>query len=536
MPSQSRKSPQRRILLTAAVILVVGLSAGTRRLPADDSSRPGTRPPNIVLIMCDDMGWSDIGCYGGEIETPHIDRLAAGGMRFTQFYNNAVCWTTRASLITGCYPRYPRPHLRESMPTIAERLKKAGYQTALSGKWHLGRTDTTHPLRRGFERFYGLLDGCCNYFDPAFRDPKYKWSITGGGYRYFADGDRRVTEFPAGFYTTDAFTDRAVKMIRAMTDNSHPSPGKPHAPFFLHVCYTAPHYPIHAKPQDIAKYRGKYAGGWEEVQRARFQRQQEMGLVKPQWKLPPLDPEARPWSRSKFPVAWQQQRMEAYAAMIDCVDQGVGRIVRALEEANALDNTIVMFLSDNGPDRTEFSDAGPDQIPGAKEHYTTVGPGWAFAQNTPFRRYKTWMHEGGIATPMIAYWPRRIRPGSMTEVVAHVIDFLPTCLELAGAPLAETGGASQSTPVDGRSFASALQGKPHPIHDSLYWALGRARAVRRGKWKLVKDATAERWELYDLESDRTERNNLVQRYPDKVAELKTAWEAWAEKTGFPAKR
>jgi len=504
--------------------------------------------PNIVLIMCDDMGWSDIGCYGGEIHTPNIDKLAAEGLRFTQFYNNAVCWTTRASLLTGRYPRYPRPHLTKNVATVAELLQEAGYQTALSGKWHLGRTETTHPFYRGFDQFYGLLDGCCNYFDPFYRDPKYKRDITGSGYRYFAENTQRITEFPDDFYTTDAFSDRAVQMIRRMTRSKQtrpepngpeptgPKEAAPAPPFFLHVCYTAPHYPLHAKPADIAKYRGKYTQGWEELRMARYRRQLELGLVDPDWKLPTIDPEVKPWNESPYPQEWQQQRMEVYAAMIDCMDQGIGRILRALEETGVDQNTLVMFLSDNGSERNNFSDVGPHQKLGAKEVYMTCGPGWAFAQNTPFRRFKASMHEGGIATPMIARWPGHIRPNTLTPEVAHIIDFLPTCLELAGTEPSTTFQGREILPVEGRSFVPVLHDplqntRTREAHAWLFWELSGARAVRRGDWKLVTERDKNQWELYNLESDRTETNNLAERFPERVERMEQAWWQWAEKTG-----
>lgn len=521
MPSVNRQRIGAICVLLAALLSSPALADGE-----------GRSAPNIVLIMCDDMGWSDVGCYGGEINTPNIDRLAAEGLRFTQFYNNAVCWTTRASLITGRYPRYPRPHLKENTATVAELLQEAGYQTALSGKWHLGRTATTHPSHRGFQYFYGLLDGCCNYFDPFYRDPKYKWFVTGDGHRFFAENTRRITQFADDFYTTDAFSDRAVQMIHRMAhsqENGAPE-AQPPKPFFLHVCYTAPHYPLHAKPVDIAKYRGKYAAGWEALRLARHRRQLELGIIDPDWKLPALDPEVKPWAEDTYPHQWQQQRMEVYAAMIDCMDQGIGRIMTALKEAGVDQNTLVMFLSDNGPDWSEFSDVGPSQVPGAKEDYVTCGPNWAFAQNTPFRRYKGLMHEGGIATPMIARWPDHIRPDTRTAAVAHIIDFLPTCLELASTTPPTTFQGHEILPIEGRSFVSVLNGQAREAHPWLFWELRGARAVRHGKWKLVMDNSRNEWELYDLESDRTETDDLVGRFPQRVERMKQAWWEWAEKT------
>ncbi|MFI4852234.1 MAG: arylsulfatase [Gimesia chilikensis] len=479
--------------------------------------------PNIILIMCDDMGWSDLGCYGGEVQTPNLDQMAREGLRFTQFYNNAVCWTTRASLVTGLYPRYPRPHLTTNMVTLGEVLKQAGYQTALSGKWHLGRTETTHPVYRGFEDYYGLLDGCCNFFDPYYRDPKYKWGSSGGGYRFFAKNTTRITEFPDDFYTTDAFTDHAIEQIKgyAKTDQ----------PFFLHLCYTAPHYPLHAKPKDIAKYKGRYAAGWEALREERYQRQLKMGLVDPQWKLPERDPESADWENDKYPRDWQQRRMEVYAAMIDCMDQNIGRLMQTLKETGVDENTIVMFLSDNGPDASEPGGANPQQEPGPKEYYTTCGPSWAFPQNTPFRRFKTWMHEGGISTPLIVRWPGHVAPASLTRQPAHIIDVMPTCIELAETKYPETYAGHKIIPVEGKSMLPIFQGETRQPHESLFWELRNNQAVRQGKWKLVADRTINRWELYDLEQDRTETNNLASHNPERVAQMKAAWQEWAELTG-----
>jgi arylsulfatase len=479
--------------------------------------------PNIILIMCDDMGWSDLGCYGGEVQTPHLDQMAREGLRFTQFYNNAVCWTTRASLVTGLYPRYPRPLLTKNMVTLGEVMQQAGYQTALSGKWHLGRTETTHPVYRGFEDYYGLLDGCCNFFDPYYQDPKYKWGITGDGRRFFAKNTTRITEFPDDFYTTDAFTDHAIEQIKGYAKSDQP--------FFLHLCYTAPHYPLHAKPEDIAKYKGRYAAGWEALRDERYQRQLKMGLVDPRWKLPKRDPESADWEKDKYPRDWQQRRMEVYAAMIDCMDQNIGRLMATLKETGVDDNTIVLFLSDNGPDASEPGGANPKQRPGPKEYYTTCGPSWAFPQNTPFRRFKTWMHEGGISTPLIVRWPGHVAPNTLTKQPAHIIDVMPTCIELAETKYPETYSDHKIIPVEGKSMLPIFQGETRNPHESLFWELRNNQAVRQGKWKLVADRTINRWELYDLEQDRTETNNLASHYPERVAQMKAAWQEWAKKTG-----
>ncbi|MCA9066864.1 MAG: sulfatase-like hydrolase/transferase, partial [Planctomycetaceae bacterium] len=350
--------------------------------------------PNILLIMVDDMGWSDIGCYGSEISTPNIDRLATEGMLFTSFYNNAKCTTTRASLLTGLYPRNGGRGvelLGPNMLTLAEALKNCGYETGLSGKWHNGSKAPHRPFDRGFDRSFGLWDGCCNFFDPGQPDPQFK----GGRVRFFGEDDRRMTEFPPDFYTTDAFTDHAIATIR-----KHAASGKP---FFHYLPYTAPHYPLHAKPEDIARYQGKYSGGWDALRRTRYARQLELGLITSDvYPLADRNPNNRTFEEGRADdLEWELSRMEVYAAMIDCVDQNIGRILSTLDEIGAADNTLILFLSDNGAcDETPGGAANSEHRPGPRQWYSHVGPNWAYAQNTPFRRYKAYTHEGGIATPM----------------------------------------------------------------------------------------------------------------------------------------
>ncbi|MHC4399756.1 MAG: arylsulfatase [Planctomycetota bacterium] len=487
-------------------------------LSAVSSGQEAPRP-NVVLIMCDDMGFSDLGCYGGEIRTPNIDRLAKEGLRFTQFYNCAKCTTTRASVVTGLHPRQGRGGLlRDNMVTIAEVLAEAGYHTSLSGKWHLGSSAPRRPIDRGFQEYYGLMDGCCNFFNPAQPDPPYK----GGRVRVFGHNARLIKEFPDDYYTTDAFSDHAAATIRRFARAGEP--------FFVHVCYTAPHYPLHAKPDDIARYRGKYQMGWHELRRIRHARQLDMGLLDPQWKLAPDDPKAGPWEGIDKQPLWEL-RMAVYAAMIDAMDQGVGRILGALEETETAEDTLVMFLSDNGGCSELPEGAGFPHPAGPKQHYTSCGPGWGWAQNTPFRRYKSWVHEGGIATPLIARWPGVIQANTMTNQVGHVVDFMPTCVELAGARYPETFRGKEILPVEGKSLVPVFRGRPRQPHETISWYWAGNRAIRQGKWKLVWEKSARRWELYDLEADRTELDDLADRHPERVAEMSRLWLAWAEKTG-----
>jgi arylsulfatase A-like enzyme len=474
--------------------------------------------PNIILIMADDMGFSDIGCYGGEVRTPHLDRLAAEGLRFTQFYNNAKCTTTRASLLTGLYPRPRGGLLKTNMVTIAEVMKAGGYSTCLSGKWHLGSKAPRRPSDRGFDQYFGLLDGCCNFFDPSIPDPKFK----GSRVRVVAKDDVRMTRFPDDFYMTDAISDYATGYIKQAADGEKP--------FFLHVCYTAPHYPLHAKPEDIARYKGKYMQGWSALRAARHKRQIEMGLIDPRWKLAGPNREVKPWEADAN-KHWQDLRMAVYAAMIDSMDQGIGQILKQLDESGAADNTLVLFLSDNGGCAEIPGGEDPRRIPGVKEFYTTCGPGWAFAQNTPFRRYKSWVHEGGISTPLIARWPKVIRPNSITREVAHIIDFLPTFAEIGGAKYPAEFGGEKILPVEGLSMRPVFAGGTRKRHERLFWEWAGNRAVREGRWKLCWDKGVKRWELYDLIADRTETNDLAAKHAERVVRMSTRWYGWADETG-----
>jgi len=516
-----RDQPNFRIcrVLTTAVLAVVCSLLGVASARSADKASSGDRP-NIVLIMCDDMGYSDVGCYGGEIHTPHIDRLAAEGLRFTQFYNCAKCTTTRASVITGLHPRRGKGGLlRQDMVTLGEVLRAAGYQTALSGKWHLGRGETTHPFHRGFDEYYGLLDGCCNFFNPVQRDPPYK----GGRVRTFGHNDELIKQFPDDYYTTDAFSEHAAATIRRFAKSDRP--------FFVHVCYTAPHYPLHAKPEDIAKYRGKYMAGWDALRLRRHRRQIEMGLIDPKWELPGRDSGTGSWEDEKN-KEYEDLRMATYAAMIDSMDQGIGRILDALEEVGAEENTLVMFLSDNGGCAENPGGTVVTRIPGPKEYYVAVGRPWAYAQNTPFRRYKAWVHEGGIATPLIVRWPKVVKPDTITHQVGHIIDFMPTFAELARTEYPTEYHGQKIIPVEGKSLLPIFQGKTRPGHETLCWEWAGNRAVRQGKWKLVWDKELRAWELYDLEADRTETKDLSADYPHRVQDMIETWNSWAERTGL----
>lgn len=488
--------------------------------------------PNILLIVADDLGYSDLGCYGGEIRTPNLDQLASEGLRFSQFYNCAVCVTTRAALLTGLHPRHgDAGRLRENMITLGEAMQLAGYRTAMTGKWHLGDEAPRRPIDRGFSEYYGLLSGCCNFFNPAQPDPVF---YNGGKHRPFFHNEQRITEFPDDFFTTDAFADHASRMIKQMAAGD--------APFFLNVNFTAPHFPLHAHPEDIERYHGKYDDGYFALRPRRHQRQIDTGLIDPSWSLSPVDKNAGVFRHDYDIAPWdevpdlqrERRRMEVFAAMVDRLDQAVGRVLDALEAAGAEDNTLVMFLSDNGgcatlPTDREGMRAYNQDLPGPAHTYDFCGPGWGWAQCTPFRRWKTWNYEGGISTPMIARWPAAIAPGTITHQVGHIVDFMPTLLELSGADYPHEFHGHDILPLEGHSLVPILHGQEREGHDVLYWTLNGNRAVRQGDWKLVWSADHTHWELYNMRADRTETNNLADQHPDRVAQLAALWTEWAKK-------
>jgi arylsulfatase len=409
------------------------------------------------------------------------------------------------------------------MVTLAQVLRSAGYRTSISGKWNCQRQDPRSPLDWGFEEYYGFADMPSNYFNPALRDLKF------GGFRPpIMDNRKPVSKFPKDYYVTDAINDHAIKMIRECSKSKDP--------FFVYVAHLSPHSPLQAKPEDIEKYRGKFMEGWDLLRKKRHQRQVEMGLVDPAWKLPEDDPNVSPWDQEKH-KEWQDLRMAVYAAMIDRMDQGVGRILQTLRECGVERNTVVVFLSDNGGASEEMKWDKPDITPGGIDTYCFCGPGWAFLQNTPFRRFKRYLHEGGIATPLIVRWPGAIKGGTITHQVGHVIDIMPTLAELGGTRCPESWQGKRLIPVEGRSLVPVLKGGARQAHESLCWHGPHtgAGAVRQGRWKLVSEGVGNAWELYDMVADRTETNNLAGEQPERVRALADAWFAWAERTGAAGK-
>jgi arylsulfatase A-like enzyme len=513
-----------------AVIASVALSAGLKSLfliililscPIGNASAPR---PNLLLIMADDMGFSDLSCYGGEIATPHLDRLAREGIHFTQFYNNAKCEPTRSSLLTGHYSQIAgaSPTVVYRAPTFGELLRSAGYHTWMVGKWHAGQK----PFDRGFDRHFGLTDGCSNYFNPGEPRPGEPLPSEKNYPRRWAEDQREFRPFSpadASFYATDAYTQHALNYLEQA--------GSGDRPFLLYVAYTAPHYPLHARPEDIARHRGRYRAGWDRLREERLQRQKRLGLISPETVLPPREAGVPAWDA--LPAAEQDSwdlRMSVYAAMIDRLDQNMGLLLAKLEEKGQAENTVVMFLSDNGgeSDDTDYS-RQPGTAPGPQESYRMVGPGWAQMSNTPFRRYKTWMHEGGIATPFLVRWPKAIAAGGRRNQVGHITDLVPTFLELAGTTYPDRWQGESLRPLPGQSLLPVFNNLPRP-DAARFWQLGTAAAVRLGPWKLVRGRSAtspSAWELYHLEQDRNELQDLAARQPERVAALAALWSNWS---------
>ncbi len=506
------------------------------------SASAAAKRPNIVIIMADDMGFSDIGCYGSEIDTPNINSLAQHGVHFTHMYNTARCCPTRAALMTGLYshqagvghmvadngiPGY-RGFLNQNCVTIAEALKPAGYRTLMAGKWHVGETRPHWPRDRGFDRYYGLVNGGSNYF-----------SIDPG--RTLVRDDTPISAEGDNFYLTDAFTDNA---LRLMDDRASGQP------FFLYLAYTAPHWPLHAREQEIRKYRGRYLAGWDALRASRHARMKKMGIVDPRWEITPRDPGVPAWESQKD-KEWQAHRMAVYAAQIDRMDQNIGRVLAKLRETREVENTLVMFLADNGgcaegiqPNFRNLDGkvktAGgrivrygnlPSIEPGPGDTFQSYGTGWANASNTPFRLYKHWVHEGGISTPFIARWPAmQQKTGGLVPQVGHVIDLMPTCLDAAGAAYPKTHRDQEITPAEGTSLVSAIKGTAVKRPKPLFWEHEGNRAVHSGDWKLVSRHN-ETWELSNLAEDRTEMHNLAGHNAGRVKEMTGLYEAWAKRCG-----
>ncbi len=457
--------------------------------------------PNIVLIMADDLGFADLGCYGSEIETPNLDRLAQGGLRFNQFYNTAKCHSSRICLLTGLYMFQAGNEKMDRGVTIAEALGPAGYHTMMAGKWHL----QDEPTDRGFQRYFGHLSGATNFFlgDDSFRLNGEKFEVP-----------------QEGFYTTDANTDHAITFLDEARQLNKP--------FLLYMAYNAPHYPLHVKQADFEKYEGRYDAGWDEIRRHRYAKQRELGILPTGVELSPRPDDVAAWdSLSDEQKKWESERMSAFAGMVDCLDQNIGRLVAYLTEHALIDNTIILFCSDNGACPFERT-RGKEFRPWDPKSYWTYDKGWAHVGNTPFRLYKQNQHEGGIASPMIVSWPGlRTAPGAVTDQPAHLIDVMATLVDLAGGEYPSTRGGAPVTPVQGRSMLPIFAGQQRDPHPWLYFQFSNNRAIRVGDRKLVS-AQGGPWELYDLSKDRSELHDLAKANPDQVREFESLWHHVAE--------
>ena len=517
------------------------------------SAAPASRP-NVVLILVDDMGFSDIGCYGSEIATPNLDALAAGGLRLTQMYNGARCCPTRASLLTGLYaqqvgvghmvsdlgdPAY-QGYLNERCVTIAEALRPVGYRTLMAGKWHVGgqygrdpeqwragEPGYPTPLQRGFDHHCGTLAGAGSYFNPHTlqRDGEYVPPV----------GD--------DYYYTHAIGREAAAMIEQAADDE--------VPFFCYVAFTAPHWPLHAFPEDIARCRGSYRGGWDRLRAARYARMRELGILPSEWEISPRDEQAPDWDRlSSERQDWEDARMATYAAQVTAMDRSVGAVLAALQRGGVAENTLVLFLSDNGGCAELLREDGrnesappltrdgrpvrvgnvPGLLPGPADTYMSYDLPWANASNTPFRLYKHWVHEGGISTPLIASWPGVIPAGGIGHSPCHLIDVLPTALAATGTAYPATDDGAL-VPPEGESLLPLLAGNLGWQRErAICWEHEGNRAVRHGAWKLVSKYPGG-WELYDMEQDRTELHDLAAQQPGVVKELTAVYDAWARRCG-----
>jgi len=461
--------------------------------------------PNILVILTDDLGYSDLGCYGSEIETPNLDRLAANGLRFSQFYNTAKCHSSRVSLLTGRWCIQAGDTSMKKAVTIPEVLAPAGYSTAMTGKWHLDK----EPTDFGFQKFFGHLSGATNYFsgDNTFRLNAAKWEVP-----------------KEGFYTTTANVDYGLRFIAEAREEKKP--------WFLYIAFNAPHAPLQPLKEDYEKYRHRYEGGWDGMNASRFAKQKEVGLLPADTKPSPRPDHIPAWNSLTPEIRdWESRRMAAYAALIDRVDRETGRIIADLEKSGELDNTLIVFLSDNGACPYDRNNIGKDlepYLPGTK---WTDSTGWAWARNTPFRFYKQNQFEGGISSPAVFHWPAGIKAakGSVTTSPAHLVDLLPTLAEIAGAEIPATFPDREPTPLAGTSLTPILAGGKWESRPPIHLLYGSDLGLRDGDWKLVS-FKSQPWELYDISKDRTELNNLAATEPERVAAMSNAWHQIAKET------
>lgn len=531
------------VIATLTIFTLASCSTGTKTQNDEENN---AKQPNVIIILADDMGFSDLSCYGSEINTPNIDKLAESGVRFTQFYNAARCCPTRASLLTGIYPHQAglggmvnknanipegpyQGYLSKHSITIAEVLKEAGYYTASSGKWHVGEDRPNWPIDRGFDNHYGLVSGAMNYFDVTKVKAK-------GNHRVFVEDSTEFIPSNENFYMTNAITENAIKYLKKAEGKDQP--------FFMYLAYTAPHWPLHAMQEDIDLFKGKYMEGWDKLREDRFERMREMGIIDSTWVLSERTEDIQAWDElSQEQKERMDQLMAIYAAMVHRLDIGIGDVMQQVEAMGELENTIVMFLSDNGGSG-EYDVFGTDfwgnfwdgeAEPGSADSYHTLGAAWANLNNAPFRYYKKDVHEGGIATPMIVSWPGSIKnPGSLAHQSGHINDVMTTICEITGAKYPETYKGNAITQMQGKSFAPILKGESIENNNPIFFEHNGNRAVREGEWKLVA-RNGQPWELYNFTNDRTEENNLIAQHKEIAEALIEKYEAWAKEIGVDKK-
>ncbi len=528
--SEIGNSILRQAARLAGLVVLLSLSFSTG---AAYSQKRNTSP-NIILVMVDDLGYSDFGVYGSEIETPTIDALAREGVRFRQFYNNAMCAVTRATLLTGQYqhkagigywvntnlglPAYQGWLNRESL-TLGEVLQKGGYKTYLSGKWHVGQHPEHWPLQRGFDRFFGFVSGASNFFDShPFKELNGKVALI---------EDSVEVYLKPGEYLTDKLTDKAIEYLEDAGGH----------PFFIYLAYNAPHWPLQAPEETIDKYRGKYKAGWDILRVQRIERQKLLGIAVEGQEGHGRDPEVVPWNSITYDEQelWQR-KMEVYAAMVDRVDQNLARVLEALQKRKIADNTVILLLSDNGAQggfagtaRPRQRSGGPIGSPGS---YDYQEQNWAWLSNTPLRNYKASPYEGGISSPFIAWYPAEFQKGVIHDGKAHIMDLAPTIYDLAGVNYPQSLNGIKSNELAGVSLRELLtNGVALPGDRPLFWERAGNRAARAGKWKLVSTYPENNWQLYDIEKDRGENRDLAAEFPEKVRELDGLYQQWAKQNG-----
>jgi arylsulfatase A-like enzyme len=547
----------RREFLRQSALGAASLYAVSRTLAGESAPAAKKKKQNVIVILADDMGYSDIGCYGSEIHTPNLDRLASSGVRFSQAYNTARCCPSRAALLTGLYPHqagighmvgnYGTPayqgYLRTDCMTVAEVMREAGYRTWMTGKWHVGGNqapndpstwhpgapDQPTPLDRGFDRFFGTLGGAGSYYRPPL----------------LMDQDKFITPEDKNFYYTNAIGDHACSMIREAVDTKKP--------FFGYVAFTSPHWPLHALPEDIERYRTRYRAGWDVLRAERYESLKKAGLIAANCPLSPRDEKVPAWdSLDAAQQEWESLRMATYAAIVDRMDQNVGRILDCLEATGERDNTLIIFAADNGGSEELLHDDGRNVAryhlptshgtlprmgnikglaPGPEDTFMSYGRAWANVSDTPFRQFKKWMHEGGISTPLIVNYPGYAQTrGRIAHDPCHFIDVLPTILEFTGASHPATFHGRDMTPLAGKSMLPAVTGQKPLEPRPYFWEHSGNRAVRIGDLKLVADSESP-WELYNLAEDRTELHDLAASRPDDVAAMEKRYETWAQSVG-----